>query len=68
MTAQDPRPRREQRPLVSVRAALILTIAILAAVATTGLMLAAGHHSAEALLAGLCASGSTVAAAPKLIG
>lgn len=63
-------PKRDGgRPsLLTVRSTLILLLAILAGGLVAVLMLAAGHHAAEAALGGLGAFGATAAAGNEVIG
>ena len=69
MSSKNPKRTVEERPpLLSVRTALILLLAILAAGLVAGLILAAGSHPAEAALGGLAALGAVVATGNRIIG
>jgi hypothetical protein len=54
--------------LLSIRTAVIFLIALAAGATGAGLVYAARHHVAEAVLAGLCAAGATTVACNGLIG
>lgn len=54
-----PPPSGDPPPLLTIRAVVILLTALIVGAVFTGLMYAAGHHVAEAILTGLSAAGAT---------
>jgi hypothetical protein len=71
-TRSDPTMSRRQSgepptPLLSTRTALVLLLALITGAATTTLTLLAGRHPAEAVLAGLAATGAAVTCFHNLI-
>lgn len=64
----SPEGTDDRPPLLSVRTALILLLAVLAGGLVTGLMITAGNPAAEAVLGGLGGLAAVLIASNKIIG
>lgn len=59
--------RQIQQSLITVRGAVIAVVALAAGGIVAWLLILAGHHPAEAALAGLCSAGGATVALNQLI-
>ena len=60
-------PPSTDRPLLSLRSALILTVAVVAGAVTGGLLVLAGTHPASATVSGVVAFAATVGFLNRII-